>query len=109
MGQAKVGKKLLCVNGNQTFHRLDLDHEPPVDDQVRLKRGRKADAFVLDVDNALARDRVAHPSQLIGKDRFVDAFKQPWPKITMKAESNVENVTTHLVDVPHFSAPPRLL
>ena len=80
-GQAQIGQQLLAVNCVQTLDGLDFDEQSLVHQQIDAERRRELQALELDIDGALAGDRIAHMRQSRGEHHFINRLKQSRPKV----------------------------
>ena len=76
--QAKVGKHLRHVDGQQPVDGLELDHELISDQQVEAVGGVQPDAPVVDVALDLAADSQPELLQLVREADLVRRFEQSW-------------------------------
>jgi hypothetical protein len=83
LGEAQIGEQLLRMRSMQLVDAFDLDEQSLVDQQVDPERRVEMEAFKLDRDRLLSRNRVAHFSKLRGQNRFIDRFKQARAELSM--------------------------
>ena len=106
MQKAQVGKELLVVHRSQHFHRLELDREGVVHQQVHPQSLVEAHPVELEWHRFLPFHPQATLLQRPGQHHLVNRLQQPWSQLLVNMERRIDRYGRYLLDIHVCLSPP---
>ncbi len=96
--QLQVGQKLLAMHRSKSFHGLQLDANEAIDDEIGTKSLLINNSLIANRNHNLTFDCKSRLNQFPLKNRLIDRFQQPGPKISMDLNRKINNPPSNKIN-----------
>jgi hypothetical protein len=97
--QAKISQNLFAMYWRQFLNRLELDHEPPLHEQIDLECVVYDNAIILQRQPDLTFDRNACLAERLRHQGLIGALKQAWAEIAVEMEATIDNASSQMLQI----------